>query len=205
MPPAGGCPRSRRAAAPALSAAAGRAPGSRSAAALQGGPLAPGGGRCAGGMPFGYLLKKERKNICSAPSPSSPGSGSPAEPRRRRGLPSPPLTVCTFPSQAGKLVLAGAGTGGGLEPPEAKFCDTPTLGTIAVSALQNFVSGGGGGPGASGGHVTAGMASPGAAERPNLRCSLGIKSVLSWPPALKFCWVSFFFLFQGKNSATSGY
>lgn len=41
----------------------------------------------------------------------------------------------------------GAGTGGGLEPPEAKFCDTPTLGTIAVSALQNFVSGGGGGPG----------------------------------------------------------
>lgn len=26
--------------------------------------------------------------------------------------------------------------------PEAKFCDTPTLVTIAVSALQNFVSGG---------------------------------------------------------------
>lgn len=47
----------------------------------------------------------------------------------------------------GRAVGPGAGTGGGLEPPEAKFCDTPTLGTIAVSALQNFVSGGGGGPG----------------------------------------------------------
>ncbi|XP_053790588.1 PE-PGRS family protein PE_PGRS61-like [Vidua chalybeata] len=102
--------------------------------------------------------------------------------------------VSSGSGEAGVFVLAGgpgAGTGGGLEPPEAKFCDTPTLGTIAVSALQNFVSGGGGGPGASGGHVTAGMASPGAAERRNLRCSLGIKSVLSWPPALKFCWVSF--------------
>lgn len=147
-----------------------------------------------GGDAFGVFIKKKEK-ISWPPPPSSPGSGSPAEPRRRRGLPSPPLTVCAFPSQAGKLALAGgpgAGTGGGLEPPEAKFCDTPTLGTIAVSALQNFVSGGGGGPGASGGHVTAGLGSPAAAERRNLRCSLGIKSLLSWPPALKFCWVSFF-------------
>ncbi|XP_030300494.1 uncharacterized protein LOC115597806 [Calypte anna] len=83
---------------------------------------------------------------------------------------------------AGKLVLAdgrGAGTGGGLESPEAKFCDTPTLGTIAVSALQNFVSGGGGGPGRLRVNIAAASGYRGLFRCSQARLALGVNVKLT--------------------------